>query len=787
MRIVPAEAVLNDITNLFRELVREPLFVLGVFALVGLFALWRILRALRGVADRMGRRRALREFVTGVDLMFKGEFAEARAALEKVIERDPENGEARVLLGDACRELGDPAEAHKHHYQVDRVFSLDLPRNHLSLGRDLLVLGRPEEALSHLEKAAAAYPDDRGTAGLLLDARLAAGRLPEAVNLARRLADEDGGRAARRRLSRVLALAAREQLDQGHGREAVPLLTAALEANPALVGPRVDLVRAAWITGGERSAGKSLAEQIDRMVRLAEIAGTSFEPPGGLRPLSRPRPGLMPGESETGPPRIATAPVRPALPGPPAEEARLPTGRSSTEASPPAVADLPLPAAAETVGHLLAREAGHLCERCGFAAGGYSETCPDCGAFGSLAEIDRNALRPLGEVRAVFEEVSETRAFVRSLVRRAADGDPAAADRLRDMGKKVVPSIFRELPRVDDGSVLERILADLGPEAMPVILDAWRRSGAFSATRLVHEGVSAFRSLDGVLVRVLSRMGSAALPGVLRILESGDRELRSVALDVLVRLGAAGRLEEMRLDLSTQEVIARLNACPEDDLAPFLDAVPDEGFLAETVLTDRTFARERALVAALARPGNGRKIRRILMARGFSGTVYEGLEVLWDREGLRSMVSDVVRSFGAAAGDHLIKTCITAGLPEGVRDEALRLLTDLSGDEIDRAVERLSEGDPDTERAAERMVQAFGGRAIAAILRAYEKTGLLEKVGLNRRRLAHRRVMFIHALGRIGGHEAAQALRRILAREADADLRRRIEGTLSRVEKGGGP
>ena len=47
--------------------------------------------------------------------------------------------------------------------------------------------------------------------------------------------------------------------------------------------------------------------------------------------------------------------------------------------------------------------------------------------------------------------------------------------------------------------------------------------------------------------------------------------------------------------------------------------------------------------------------------------------------------------------------------------------------------------------------------------------------------------MFVHALGKIGGHEAAQALRRILAREADADLRRRIEGTLSRVEKGGGP
>jgi tetratricopeptide (TPR) repeat protein len=778
------EADLSDLTRLLRELVSEPLFVEGVFALAGLFVLWRVVRGLRGVADRMSMRRALREFVTGVDLMFKGEFEEARNALEKVIERDPENGEARVLLGDACRELGDLAEAHKHHYQVDRVFSLDMPRNHLSLGRDLLLLGRPGEAVPHLEKAAAAFPEDRGTAELLLAARLDAGQLAGAVSLARRLSDDEGGRAARRRLSRVLALAGREHLDRGETREAVALLTDALAANPALVGPRVDLVRAAWIDGGDRSAGKSLAEQIERMSLLAEVAGTSFEPPGVLRPAARDR--RDPCDPDPEAIRIPPPPPRAALPGPPAAGAGVVAVREPRGVPGASVPDLPLAAGAEAVGNILAREAGHLCERCGCAAAGFSETCPDCGAFGSLVEIERSALLPVSDMRAVFAEVSETRAFVRSLVRRAASGEEIAADRLRSVGRKAVPPIFGELFRVSDDSALVRILADLGPEAVPVIVDAWRRSGGFSARRLVQEGVSAFRSPDGVLVRVLAGMGEAVRPVAFGILKAGDRDLRLVALDVLIRLGAAGTFEEMRLELATQEVIARLNACPDADLAPFLDAAPDDGFLAGTVLPDRTYLRETALVDALARAGNGRKIRRILMTRGFSAVVYEGLEGLWDREGLRTMVSDVVRSYGAAAGDHLIKTCISTGLPDGVRAEALRILTDLSGDEIDRVVERLAEGDPETEGAAGRMVKAFGSRAIAAVLRAYEKTGLLEKVGLNRRRLAHRRAMFVHTLGQIGGHEAAQALRRILSRESDPDLRRRIEGTLERVEKGTG-
>ncbi|MHC4471279.1 MAG: tetratricopeptide repeat protein [Planctomycetota bacterium] len=741
-----------------------------------------------------------------MDLYFKGEFEEAKAALEKVLERDPENSEARILLGDACRELGDLSEAHKHHYQVAEVFGQDLPRNRLSLGKDLLAMGRSEEAVPHLAKAAEADPDDRVAAELLLSALLEAGHLRKAVSLAKRLSEGlDGEEAerARRRHATVLALAGRESVEQGDVREGGQLLRSALKLNPSLVAPRLEIVRAAYLHGSPRAAEKELLAHLKEMSKLAEDGGIVFEPPASpLRPAALPRAAAAPDEAPA--PALA-APAAGALPPPDAGEAGVPAGALAAPAeavasSVPAVAvpsatlprgpadGLPdAPAAVEAgalVRTLLPRQATYLCGVCGRAEVVFSEVCPGCGEFGTLLAADETPLVPVSGMREILDEVQENRAFIRSLVRRAAQGDELAAARLVRNGRRAVNAIFRELLRLPDSARLVRVLSDMGPEAVPAIIGGYRKAHAFSAKRLVREGMRAFRSLDDVVTRALAGMGEDVLPALDPLVESEEKDLVLLGLDVLIRLGRADRVEAMRLAVSSKEILDRLNSCPKEELGPFLDACPEEGFLADQVLVDRTFAAEEALVDALARPDNAKKMRRVLMSRGFSSRTYEALEAHWGEPALRTLVSDVVRSYGRSAADHLLKTYTTSTLPEETRENALRLFLDLGGEEVERLVERLSEGDSEMESAVLRIILAFGSRAVPALTRAYGKTGLLEKVGLNRRRLLYRKTTLIRALGQIGSYDAVQGLRRIHEKEADPELKRKIRGVLGRIAGG---
>jgi hypothetical protein len=295
----------------------------------------------------------------------------------------------------------------------------------------------------------------------------------------------------------------------------------------------------------------------------------------------------------------------------------------------------------------------------------------------------------------------------------------------------------------------------------------------------------AFRSLDGALVKVLHGMGREVLPALTELLTDGGRSGRMVAIDVLIRLGAAERVEELRPEISQKELLDRLNVCPPEELVEFVRAAPAEGCIAGQVLVDRTFRGDRALVAALGMADDRGKVRRILIERGFSSDAYDALESRWGEERVRTTVTDVIRSYGRQAADHLVNTCMNAAIEERVKDAALLLLRDQGGGEIERFIERLAEGDPESEREVLRIVAAFGNRAVPALERAYGRGGLFEKVGLKRRRLLHRKVTLARALGQIGTYAAIQTLSRLLEREGDAELRRRLQTILDRVERRG--
>jgi hypothetical protein len=277
-------------------------------------------------------------------------------------------------------------------------------------------------------------------------------------------------------------------------------------------------------------------------------------------------------------------------------------------------------------------------------------------------------------------------------------------------------------------------------------------------------------------------MGGSVVERIEPLIEGADRELREIALDVLIRLGHADRIEALRLSVSTKEMLDRLNATPADRLGPFIDEAPEGGFLVTQVFPDRTFAAETALVEALQRSGNRQKLRTVLMERGFSSEAYCALESVWSQPGARTVVTDVIRSYGRAASDHLIRTCTDRSLGEEVRDEALRLLLDKGDEVMERLTELVSEGDPEIERELLKVVCAFGSRAVPALERCYGKTGLLHRVGINRKRLQQRKVALLRALREIGSYEAVQGLRRLYGREGDVDLKRRISGVLEELE-----
>jgi hypothetical protein len=388
-------------------------------------------------------------------------------------------------------------------------------------------------------------------------------------------------------------------------------------------------------------------------------------------------------------------------------------------------------------------------------------------------------------MREIFDEIVENRSFLRKLIARAAAGDHAAAARLTGAGPRAVGGILREILRVADDAPLVRVLSDMGPTAVEPILKGYRRVGTFSTKRLVREGVRAFRSLDGVVVRALAAMGPSVVPRLVSLLDSSERPLRQIAIDVLIRLGAAGPLEDAHLAIPVKDLLERLNACPEEELGPLIDAADREGPLVDRIFVDRTFAAERALVLALDRNGNRTKVRNVLIRRGFSAPAYDALEEMWSRGEVRVIVRDVIRSYGRAAADHLIKTYTSPDVPAVVRDDALALFLDLGDDEAERLVERLAEGDPETESAVLRGVMAFGNRAVPALVRAYGKSGILEKVGLNRRRLLYRKMTLLRALAQVGTYDAIQGVRQVFEREGDPELRRRIRGILDRLSGGG--
>ncbi len=409
-------------------LLKQPLAAEALAGAALFVVLLLALRKTRRIAAELERRKALSDYVRGLDEFLRGDYRAAIATLERVLERDPENVEARIALGDCYREIGDAAEAKKHHHHVHKVFGHELARNFLSLGRDEIALKHYDLAVEAFERAHQLAPQESDALSGIAQAYAEGGHPVEAAERLRALYPRGPGeeldKAERRRASRRFEEAGVALFGEGDARAAVRFLTEAIAFQPGNLRARSALVRAAQALGEE---GLALArEHLEQLRALAAREDLVFEPAPAAR--------AAPGGAATSPTTaLALSPNLGAL-----------------------------------VVAVEARTARYACSGCGDLLRAHATQCPKCGAVGTvhaLAEVAALYTAPLPDIRGAVDEVEETAAFVHALAFRASTGDEGALQRLLAKGPGALYEVFAALPGIEARRYLGARLAALGPVA----------------------------------------------------------------------------------------------------------------------------------------------------------------------------------------------------------------------------------------------------------------------------------------------------------------------------------
>jgi len=590
--------------NDFMELTQE-VWLLQTLAAVLVFALVLILtRGIRRVAAELERRKALADYVRGLDEFLRGDYHDAIATLERVLERDPENVEARIALGDCYREIGDPAEAKKHHHHVHKVFGNKLARNFISLGRDELALGHYDRAVEAFEKSLERSGGEKDTLWALAMAYAEGGEPLAAADAVRRIhpdgPQQDLSADERRRAARLLTDAAASLLSEGHVENAIRFYTEALAFQPSDLRARAGLLRAAHALGDEARAKELVNEHIEQLRQLTQEESVLFEP-------------------------RAAAAVQP-------EQSDAPSGDSY------------LPARVQDLGVLVAaieaKTARYRCSVCGSLRREHAVVCPRCDAVGTvepLPELSAAYTMPLSDRKEVADEIEESAGFVQSLARKAALGEEAAIQRLLEIGTNTLYDIYAGLPALEARRYLGARMAALGP-------DAGREVRACHSARST--GGKVVRPYDEFTVGFFLALGEDGAAGLTVLGRVRDAAVASAMADPRLEAEVRDRAQQL---LSEKGV---------DVLVPIVEAIAASGDEdASRRAAEIALAHKDAAVAALER----RYLQAKLLGRllgAHTGRRRVAADIL-ARTGLTS-AADALGRAAAKEKDDALRSCYAA-------------------------------------------------------------------------------------------------------------------------------
>jgi tetratricopeptide (TPR) repeat protein len=675
------------------------------------FVWWRLAALVRNARAR----EALADYLLGVEQALQGDLAGAEKRLRRVLEKDPENHFARLMLGKVLGDLGQAEQAHQQHLYLQKAFAVDSGENDLLLAQSLLAAGMPCEAADVAEQAMARMPQHGPGWDFLYRARLQQG---------------DHQAAARAGRKRILLLR-----DSGERQR----------AQLDLARTFAELGTRAWRDGDAKAARAALreAQALDEgQQRLPLLRARLDADEHGAAELAR---------------RLAAPTAERAL----------------------AVTSAQLPA--ETVERLPMATFEGLLEparwRCRAGEAPLLREvvqCPRCGIAAPGDLVEPALVAAIESATEAMDRIDVNEAHVRRLVRRFVDGDQSVAGELVAVGEAAVHELLRTAWK-NSGRVQEQAIDALhamGPQIAPALFAA---SDALGQARIwgVGEGPAA------IVGKVVQRFDREALPHVQQLFTSTRPDHRRILIDYFLGLGDVEAFQSVLERFPPMEILHRLNNAARDVLQAFLASIPRGHFLVESLLLEPTFYRDEALLAAVPDAEDPEVLIAVMLRRGASRQLTTSLiaGVADDRLAATSM--RVLEELGERVLEHVLAAYAS---PEASEDACKRLarvlvrgggaaaghITDGFGPEPTMFDDRLRE-----------LLVIIGDDAVDAMLGAYERSGWLEKVsaGLLRRH-NNRRVQIARALGELATRPATRALKTLLKREKDDNLRLHLERAL---------
>ncbi|MGE3175016.1 MAG: tetratricopeptide repeat protein [Planctomycetota bacterium] len=712
----------------------ETLLAIVVVAVV----VWTWLRMLR-VVEGVRTRALLQDYLLGVEQALSGDLDGAHRRLQRVLEADPENHYARLLLGKVLAQRGDPAQAHKHHLYLQRAFAVESGENDLQLANALLACDRPAEAADAAERVLATDPRNRAALEFLFRARLQASDPEAAAAVGRRLLAQqpNAPTALRRDVAATVAAAGQYQLRRGD------LAAAALSFEHARA---ID---------GAASSVLLLGAQVDA-ARHGAAAVTQ---------------------------RLLTSAEQPAgAPGADPEGAALPVPVSSR-----AVA---LGAATAGAGWLAALgpllPAGRWrCAACGESLLRARARCPRCGAE-DRAEVDEPLLFAVVETPAHLADAIEANAaHVRRTVRLALDAADdhsgravrGAALALEDkaVGELLAAACGGDGPRAD---AAVQLLRELGPGITPALFAA---ADDLEDRRILPLGGS---PIAGVVGRVVQGFDREALPHVEALFASARPGSRKILIDYFLGLADPEEFQIVLERFPPLEILHRLNKVDEPVLVRFLQAVPEQSFVAEVLLLEPVFYREDAILAAIPGASHPQVLEHVLVQRGPSRTLTGELLKALAEPLLRPVAQRILEAFSGRVLDHLLSAFVDRDRSAAVRAQLAQLLARQGPAAVERLCSSFGPEPTSLDDEIRSVLVAMGDTAVPALQAAYSRPGWVQRitVGLFGRG-GNRRAQIIRALSSLGSPAARAALQSLRASEDDPNLKLRLQQALHRLEE----
>lgn len=715
----------------------EVVLAVAIVAIV-VFMWWR----LAGLVQNARAREALGDYLLGIEQALQGDTAGARKRLTRVLEQDPENHFARLMLGKVLADLGEAEQAHQQHLLLQRAFAVDSGENELMLAQSLLAAGMPIEAADVGERALERMPNKASGWQFVYRARLQGGDHDAAVRAGKKLLAllPDGSQrdALREDLARTLATvgtmrwlsgddraarqSAKEAAALDGGMQPLPLLTARIDAS----------------ANGVEATARELTQQATTPAQLqAPSHSQAQSPPQALAPVA-----------------TATTSALAAASG-----ARASNDRASSDQLPMATFEG------------LLEPARWTCESCDAPLLRELAECPRCGKAAPAGLVECNLVAHLDSPTEAMDRIEANDAHVQRLVRSLTAGDDQARTELVHLGdcavEELLRSAWKNSGRSRDQAV--SVLREMGPAIAPAMFAA---SDRLVQQRLlpVGEGPAA------IVGRIVQGFDRDALPQMQALFTSARPDHRRILIDYFLGLGDLEAFQTVLERFPPMEILHRLNSAESAVLQRFLQSIPRGHFLVESLLLEPTFYRDDALLAAVPESDDPEVLVAVMLARGPTRTLTTGLITGVEDDLLAATSQRVLEELGEQVLEHVLAAYANPESSDKSRKRLARVLVRGGA----AAATHIADGfGPEPTAFDERLRELLviiGDDAVEPMVAAYERSGWLEKVsaGLIRRH-NNRRVQLASALGELATKSANKALKALHKREKDDNLRLHLQ------------